>query len=198
MKRSQPLWAGLLLAAYFLTSASPAWSASQPRRHGHRGMAHKQKVVPHRLAARAPATAASKPVVILPAMMAASLAAPVMAVALPTPAAPVTVPAKGNPYLAYQQPLAPVSPVKNLGAVIDSIKLALPSLPGDGQSLLPHIQTVYPTGEKPLVVLTFKCPTELIGVTPIPIKALHELVNLGMDGVNRSNLLSFNLQQVCQ
>jgi hypothetical protein len=64
-------------------------------------------------------------------------------------------------------------------------------------SILPKIKTVYPTGEKPLKVITFKCPTELIGVTPPPVKILHEGVNLAMDGLNRSDLLPFNLQQVC-
>jgi hypothetical protein len=48
------------------------------------------------------------------------------------------------------------------------------------------------------VVVSFKCPTELVGVTPPTIKLLHEAVSLGMDGVNRTGLLSFNLQQVCQ
>jgi hypothetical protein len=74
----------------------------------------------------------------------------------------------------------------------------LPSNPLSGDTtLLPVIKTVYPTGEKPLVILNFKCPTEMIGITPPPMKLLHEAINFGFDGVNKTNLLSFNLQQVC-
>jgi len=79
-----------------------------------------------------------------------------------------------------------------------SLKMALPSGPLSGDTTyLPVIKTVYPTGEKPLVVLNFKCPTEMVGITPPPMKLLHEAINLGFDGLNKTNLLSFNLQQVC-
>ncbi len=82
--------------------------------------------------------------------------------------------------------------------IFTSLKTLLPSgaLTGD-TTYLPVIKRVYPTGEKPLVVLNFKCPTEMIGVTPPPMKLLHEAINLGFDGLNKTNLLSFNLQQVC-
>lgn len=94
---------------------------------------------------------------------------------------------------------APATPTKSLGDVLESLKYAiLPGLPPEGQAILPVIKTVYPTGEKPLKVLTFKCPTELVGITPIPTKALHGLVNMAMDGLNSTNLLPFNMQQVCQ
>jgi len=83
--------------------------------------------------------------------------------------------------------------------LLDSLKYALvPGMPSGEQSILPSIKTVYPTGEKPLKVLTFKCPTELLGVTPIPVKAVHGLVNMAMDGLNSTDLLPFNMQQVCQ
>ena len=107
----------------------------------------------------------------------------------------------GNPYLTGYQPGPSVNPIKNIGEMIDGVQgflPGLPSLPLQGQSILPSIKTVYPTGEKPLVVLTFKCPTELIGVTPLPTKALHELVNIGFDVINKTDLLAFNMQQVCQ
>jgi hypothetical protein len=105
----------------------------------------------------------------------------------------------GNPYLAYRQQAASVDSGRAATQVASPpFSLGVPGLPLEGQSILPRITTVYPTGEKPLVVLTFKCPTELIGVTPLPTKALHDLVTLAMDGLNRSNLLAFNLQQVCQ
>lgn len=114
-------------------------------------------------------------------------------------------PAPGNPYQAspaaapanpYQSQAAP-SGYAAAGASTFSIKDLLPSIP-DGQSILPSIKKVYPTGEKPLVVLTFHCPTELIGITPIPTKLLHKGVDGVFDLVNTTNLLSFNLQQVCQ
>jgi hypothetical protein len=71
-------------------------------------------------------------------------------------------------------------------------------LPETGEmSLLPIVKTVYPTGEKPMVVITFKCPTELIGITPIPTKILHDVVDGGFSLLNKTNLLDFNLQQVC-
>lgn len=73
-----------------------------------------------------------------------------------------------------------------------------PHLPSADIDILPSITKVYPTGEKPLYVLTFKCPTELIGITPLPTKALRWLITTGMDGINSTNLLSFNMQQVCQ
>jgi hypothetical protein len=81
--------------------------------------------------------------------------------------------------------------------IFSGLKGMLPSLPSGDTTLLPVIKTVYPTGEKPLVILNFKCPTEMIGITPPPMKLLHEAINFGFDGVNKTNLLSFNLQQVC-
>ncbi len=80
-------------------------------------------------------------------------------------------------------------------SILSSLKMMIP-LTGDS-NILPTIKKVYPTGEKPLVVLNFKCPTEVIGITPPPMKLLHEAVNFGFDGLNKTNLLSFNLQQVC-
>lgn len=103
-----------------------------------------------------------------------------------------------NPYLAYPQHVEMLNPLDGPSAVLAQVKMALPGFSGGGEfSILPKIKTVYPTGEKPLKVITFKCPTELIGVTPPPVKILHEGVNLAMDGLNHSNLLPFNLQQVC-
>lgn len=77
-------------------------------------------------------------------------------------------------------------------------KLAMPQIPLFEQAILPKIQTVYPTGEKPLVVVTFKCPTELVGIDTPSTVILHKAVNGGMDLINKTNLLSFNMQQVCQ
>jgi hypothetical protein len=102
-------------------------------------------------------------------------------------------PIQAVPDTAQQPPPRP-----EMGNVFDALGTAIPLLPGSGQSLLPTIKKVYPTGEKPMVVVSFKCPTELVGVTPPTIKLLHHLVDLGMDGINKTDLLSFNLQQVCQ
>lgn len=73
-----------------------------------------------------------------------------------------------------------------------------PHLPSPDIDILPSITKVYPTGERPLYVLTFKCPTELVGITPPPTKALRWLISSGMEAVNSTNLLSFSMQQVCQ
>ncbi len=81
---------------------------------------------------------------------------------------------------------------------LSSLIPSIPLLPDSGQSILPRITKVYPTGEKPLVVVSFKCPTEVVGITPPTIKILHEAVSLGMAGINKTDLLSFDLQQVCQ
>ena len=99
----------------------------------------------------------------------------------------------------HSAPVAPAQTPNSLNFIFADLKSLLPSLtlPGDVTTILPVIKTVYPTGEKPLVVINFKCPTEVIGITPPPMKALHELLNFGFDGLNKTNLLSFNLQQVC-
>ena len=83
----------------------------------------------------------------------------------------------------------------SLGSLFSSLKMMIP-LTGDS-NILPTIKKVYPTGEKPLVVINFKCPTELVGITPPPMKLLHEGLNFGFEQLNKTNLLSFNLQQVC-
>lgn len=120
-----------------------------------------------------------------------------------THASPKQVPA---PVLPAPPPRSPggsrvADPWDALNQLFDAFKSSLPTLPLvgrlDGQTILPTIKKVYPTGEKPLVIFNFKCPTELLGVSPPPMQALHELINFGLDGVNRSNLLPFNMQQVC-
>lgn len=111
-----------------------------------------------------------------------------------------------NPYLVNQQPSVP-APVlaantENASAghasASSGFRFSLPRIAPFEQSILPKIQTVYPTGEKPLVVMTFKCPTELVGIDTPSTLILHKVVNGGMDLINRTDLLSFNLQQVCQ
>lgn len=169
--------------------AAPAWT-------GNPYLAYQRTTTP------VPAPAAQAE----PVKPAAVVQAPVpqVAQAAPSPssdriAAPMATPwSTPSPAVAVK-PVEDAAPTKSLGQIWDSLKSTLlPSMPPSDQAILPTIKTVYPTGEKPLKVLTFKCPTELIGVTPLPTKALHELVNVAMDGINRADLLPFNMQQVCQ
>lgn len=101
-----------------------------------------------------------------------------------------------SPPMMNQPYLRPGPPI--LANPLDGLKALLPIFPGTDQSILPTIKKVLPTGEKPLYVLTFKCPTEVIGITTPPIKAVHWLVTTGMDTINGTDLLPFNMQQVCQ
>lgn len=147
-----------------------------------------------------------------PTALAALPPASVAAVTPPPPVAAYAPPRETrNPYL----PAAPVAtdggtagaqaarpaaqpPTSFSGVYLGSMQLVAPVRPPMDQAILPTFRKVYPTGDKPLMVVTFKCPTELVGVTPLPTKALHGLVDLGMGALNSSNLLPFNLQQVCQ
>lgn len=65
------------------------------------------------------------------------------------------------------------------------------------RSLLPTITKVYPTGEKPMVVVTFNCPTELAGIATPSTKILHTVFDLGFGAINATNILPWTLQQVC-
>jgi hypothetical protein len=120
----------------------------------------------------------------------------------PAPAAVGAYTPRVNPYLSGPQ-AAPV-PSQPLGGDVGQAqgiggpRFSLPHIPLFEQSILPKVQTVYPTGEKPLVVVTFKCPTELVGIDTPSTLILHKVVNGGMDLINKTNLLSFNMQQVCQ
>jgi len=122
----------------------------------------------------------------------------------PVPAAQVSPAPQTNPYLVNASP--PSMPPQTYGNAYaagspqgnSGLHFSLPQVPLFEQSILPKIQTVYPTGEKPLVVVTFKCPTELVGIDTPSTLILHKVVNGGMDLINKTNLLSFNMQQVCQ
>lgn len=120
--------------------------------------------------------------------------------ALPGPAHAQGYTPRPNPYLVNPYQPAPsaaqaAAPTAQAGS---GARLGLPQLSLSEQSILPRIQTVYPTGEKPLVVVTFKCPTELVGIDTPSTLILHKVVNGSMDLINKTNLLSFNMQQVCQ
>jgi len=156
---------------------------------------------PPAMAVSGGAIAASAAMVPAPAQVQA-----VPAVKVPAPAT-AYVP-RPNPYLVNVQPpevvLASAAPASYLPGgqtrtdAAPSLGSLLPHVPLFEQAILPKIKTVYPTGEKPLVVVTFKCPTELIGIDTPSTLLLHNAVNGGMDLINKSNLLSFNMQQVCQ
>lgn len=170
--------------------------------------------------ALAAASVAAPAVVVAGSVEPAPAAAPLPGTDNPVQAGAPAAPAQTNPYLVPQQwitsaapttalapqqwiasamPTGPVSPQASIDQLVMKLKSSLNSIPlFNDEAILPRIKTVHPTGEKPLVVLTFKCPTEAIGISTPPIKAMRELVNLSMAGANRSNLLPFNMQQVCQ
>ena len=156
-----------------------------------------------------PAVAASRAEILVPVAVVTAMPATPHASAvnpyLSSPAAPnqVSVPVYAPALPAYNLSLPSFNvslPAFNLSLpTFSDLKRALPSMPPlADESILPTLKKVYPTGEKPLYVLTFKCPTELVGIIPPPTKALHWLVTTGMDAINSSNLLPFNMQQVCQ
>lgn len=108
-------------------------------------------------------------------------------------------PLSGEPGPVRRRAGGPVAAAEDTSPMAGGgFKLAMPQIPLFEQAILPKIQTVYPTGEKPLVVVTFKCPTELVGIDTPSTVILHKAVNGGMDLINKTNLLSFNMQQVCQ
>ncbi len=195
-----------LVASISMLCTGPAWSATAPHKKAKSALKHKHIVKHKSRVTSRQATAAVAAVAMPTVAMAVEAAQPGYSSVAPA-ANPYLAPSS-NPYLAYQQPGAPAYPPANASQAADNVTASTPSLPyslksllpswQEGQSILPTFKKVYPTGEKPLVVVTFKCPTELIGITPIPTKILHEVVNGGMNIVNATNLLSFNLQQVCQ
>lgn len=129
----------------------------------------------------------------------------------PTLPAPIAQPQK-DPWTTIPPAPTGIGPTLNgIGILVTSLMPTLPPqltgflpvslLPGDpGASHLPiSIKTVYPTGDKPLIVLTLKCPTEAaFGVAPPPVKLVHIILTAGMDSINATGLLPVNLQQVCQ
>jgi hypothetical protein len=123
-------------------------------------------------------------------------AAPSVATAAVSPEVVQPSPATQGGLKSQGSLLAKLDPLQSLSGLFNDVRTSIPIL--NGQDLLPRIKTVYPTGEKPLVILSFKCPTEMVGVSTPPMKALHEIVNYAFDGINKTNLLSFNMQQVCQ
>lgn len=62
---------------------------------------------------------------------------------------------------------------------------------------LPSIKKVHPTGERPMVVVSFKCPTEGLGIATPSTKILHGVVDTVLGGVNATNALPWSIQQVC-
>jgi hypothetical protein len=52
-------------------------------------------------------------------------------------------------------------------------------------------------GQKSLVVVATKCPTELIGVNTPSTKIFHSLIDNGMSCINRTQILPMELRQAC-
>jgi len=157
------------------------------------------------VAAVASAAASVSPSPVIPVVVAPSYTPPLYIPPVYTPRPVPTIGARAdNPYLpreaSAERAVEPVGAASQAGSggFFSGLMPSIPLLPGSGQSILPKITKVYPTGEKPLVVVSFKCPTEVVGITPPTIKILHEAVSLGMTGINKTDLLSFDLQQVCQ
>lgn len=113
---------------------------------------------------------------------------------------PVAAVAPASPATPATSAMSVASVAQSGGQIFNELRALLPDphLPSPDIDILPSVTKVYPTGERPMYVLTFKCPTELVGITPPPTKALRWLISSGMDAVNSTNMLSFSMQQVCQ
>lgn len=109
----------------------------------------------------------------------------------PTPAPPTPVVVAAITTEEQPLPSAPLVAIPSLLSFLQAHKLKIV----DG---LPSIKTVYPTGEKPLVVINLKCPAEvLVGETFAIPNAMRNGVNMALEGISSTNLLSFNMQLVC-
>lgn len=115
----------------------------------------------------------------------------------------VPVAAPQNPYLAGWYRPGPVAalPALAVGQLNDNARYVLDvvtSIPAMVASLLPSIKTVHPTGGRDLVVVSFKCPAEMItGLYFIPANALRERINSLFNRLNDYQLLNFDIQLVC-
>lgn len=52
-------------------------------------------------------------------------------------------------------------------------------------------------GQKSIVVVSTKCPTELVGISTPSSKVFHNLIDAGMSCINKTSILPIELQQVC-
>lgn len=192
---------GVFVAALFSLQAGLAWSATDPTPSAKSQSKQPRKVLASKKAppAKIETQVAPTPVVSLPSGNPYLQAVPVAQVKVNSvPYQSNATYPSSNPYLAYTQPTQQDTPSNPASDAFGKLGAALPSFGSSAESLLPSIKKVYPTGEKPLVVVNFKCPIEMAGVKGGPTKILHDVVDLGMNAVNSTNLLSFNLQQVCQ
>lgn len=94
------------------------------------------------------------------------------------------------PSLTYAESTAPVQPRYPL--------LSLPDLASFGdRSLLPSAKMVATPDGRSILVVSFKCPTEVIGVSPPMVQLVHNLVDAAMNKANEEHVLPFDMQQVC-
>lgn len=76
--------------------------------------------------------------------------------------------------------------------------LALPSTGFMAErNLLPTARLIDTGSDRAVLIVSFKCPTELLGVAPPTIQLLHNAFDLVAGLVNQAQLLSFDVQQVC-
>jgi len=52
-------------------------------------------------------------------------------------------------------------------------------------------------GEKSIVIVSTKCPTEYVGIPTPSSKAFHYLVDSGMSCINKTQILPIELRQAC-
>ena len=64
-------------------------------------------------------------------------------------------------------------------------------------SIIPKIKKYDFPGQRSLVTVSTKCPTELVGVSTPSSLVFHEMIDGGMQMINRTQVLPIELQQVC-
>lgn len=155
------------------------------------------------------AAAASTTQAPTPSAATAALSAPLIRVTSAQPATTAVATSTATPssqgWMQRPNPYLPApgynyngtSNMASIAGPSDILRSLLSDEGGGTRSILPTIKKVYPTGEKPLIVVNFHCPTELLGVNTPSTKILHGALDLGFSGVNATNLLPFTLQQVC-
>lgn len=185
--------------------ARPAPSAALPAQP-QPGFVYKSPFAPAETASRAVASKPAEPAAVTRPVnpylvnsmaMAQTSYAPTVASASVLPSIPSMPSMPGFPELSS---LGIPAVGADVNKILGGLREFLPDLhmPSADIDVLPSITKVYPTGDRPMYVLTFKCPTELVGVTPPPTKALRWLIDSGMEAINNTNVLPFSMQQVCQ
>lgn len=116
----------------------------------------------------------------------------------PSPAYTAGYEPRPNPYANAYVP-QPVQPIALQAPNFNMAAMAPFSYSSTAQfgDFLPKIKKVQPTGERPMLVVSLKCPTEALGVATPSTKILHGAVDMALTGVNATNVLPWSIQQVC-